>query len=148
MREHFLGGHQVGRAFANEALGVGARGEVASPERYLGVRVREHVIVLSGPGDVLVAIRRNSVNILAGSRILKFNVSEFSVEALDQLVKRSKILTGVGVPEVVAEDHEEVAGLVGLVVRSLMINPLTKIHHLIVEVVGLHGRVVDYGIVA
>jgi hypothetical protein len=53
----------------------------------------------------------------------------------------------VSVPEVVSVDLEEMTSLIGLVVLSLMINPVSQLSDLSVKVVCLHGGVINYGII-
>lgn len=51
----------------------------------------------------------------------------------------------VGIAEVISKDHEHLPGLIGLVVNSLMADPVIELRNPSIYVVVLKSGVIDHG---
>lgn len=90
------------RGSSHVALVIGARGEISSPKRIFIICIREHVIVLGWPLNIL---GRNCINVHRGSRVDELNVTVDAlvcIVVLDHFVGWLKILVGVLVAEIVS----------------------------------------------
>jgi hypothetical protein len=63
--EQFVSGLHNGAPASDESFGVCARSEISGPVALIPVGIWEHVIVLGGPGNILIGAGRYSVNIFA-----------------------------------------------------------------------------------
>lgn len=104
--EQLVSGLYYSASSSNKSFGVCAGSEISGPVALIPVGIWEHVIVLCGPGDILIGAGRYSVNIFAWGRVFKLDVRVLGVEALDQFVQGAEILPGIGETEVVTENHE------------------------------------------
>ena len=52
----------------------------------------------------------------------------------------------VSKPEVISKYRKQVAGLISLVMLSLVINPISQSSYLDIKIICLHGGVIDYRI--
>lgn len=54
---------------------------------------------------------------------------------------------GIAPPEIITENHEKMASLISFVMSSLMVNPVTKSLNLLIDIVPLHVRIINNGII-
>jgi len=76
---------------------------------------------------------------------LQLDIRVSLIEVIDQFVERLEVLMGIAPSEIISKNHEKMTCI--FVVSPLVINPVTKFLNLLIDIVPLHIRIVNNGII-
>ena len=133
---------EISTAISDLLLTVCSTSEVTSPVAVGSVSVREHIIILNRPDDVLLF---ESIEIDAWGGVKESDVLDMGVEVVNETIDREEGKFGIGVGEVTAHGDQD---MVALVVLMFVNNHIHQISYLLFSIVCLKSRICDNWVIS